>query len=208
MLDEKSKNQLLRQLSVIQNELIELTESSPSSSKMESPPNGDSSNSTSEEMSLVKDKLQALIELCNPHVDNLKLPDTFNEFIAKIKHLEDLLSQTKMENKYLEQKNYSLEEDLDHQIQDNKQSREQLSVYVDKLRLALNETRQQNELLKDRIETLEDEIQQSNAVNKYDRYQLDKFSREIEQIEDQKVEVQKKYDQVLLEFWGEILINF
>jgi len=154
------------------------------------------------------EKLTSLIDLCNPTTENLKLPDILNESIDKIKKLEDLLNNSSLEKDFLEQKNYQLEEELDLQRQDNKQSREQLSIFVDRLKQMLNESRQENDYLKDKIEILEDQVEQSTAVHKYDIYQIDKLSREIEQIEDQKVEVQKKYDQVLLEFWGVVRVDF
>lgn len=158
------------------------------------------SNEETQTYKSAKKKITSLIDLCTPGLENIKLPDILNESLEKIKHLEDMINNLTIEKNYLEQRNCQLEEELDHRTEidfENKQSREQLSVYVDKLRLILEEKHKENENLKDTIFILNDEVEQAKTVHKYDQHLIEKYSREVDQIENQKVEVQKKYDQVL-----------
>merc|ERR1712157_503603 len=215
LLNEKDKTQLLQQLAVIQMEITELLGSHSSFSDGYIGEGGSGNRDTSEEEEHKKEddekikgetmkqefenlttKLQAIMDLCNPDLKNLELPDLLNDSLEKIKKLETLLNSSNNEKYYLEQKNCQLEEELDHQLKDNKQTREQLSVYVDKLRQMLNGSKIKNDELNDRIFVLEDAVEQSSAVHKYDQHLLEKYATEIEQIEDQKVQVQKKCDQI------------
>merc|ERR1712157_252409 len=122
LLNEKDKTQLLQQLAVIQMEITELLASHSSFS--DSLGGGGSGNrDTSEEEQNKKEendekmirgeamkqefenlttKLQAIMDLCNPDLKNLELPDLLNDSLEKIKKLEDLLNSSNNEKYYLE----------------------------------------------------------------------------------------------------------
>ena len=60
-----------------------------------------------------------------------------------------------------------------------------------------NQYQDQVLVLTERLQQSLDTVEQQNAIHKYDKHLLDKLAREVEQIEDQKIEVQRKYDQTL-----------
>ena len=108
-----------------------------------------------------------------------------------------ILITTDHKREEVQQRNYELEEELDAQRKETKQSLTELSEYVDKLRQLLDQKGQENDQLKEKIFELEDSVEQQIAINKYDKHVAVGYAREIEQIEDQKIEVQKKYDQLI-----------
>merc|ERR1711976_519704 len=149
------------------------------------------------DLNLARERLHKLIDACQPNAENLPLPDLLNDSFERLKELEGILITTDNKREEVQQRNYELEEELDAQRKETKQSLTELSEYVDQLRQLLDQKGRENESLKEKIFELEDAVEQQMMINKYDKHVSDKYAREIQQIEDQKIEVQKKYDQLM-----------
>lgn len=179
ILDEKQKDFLLRHLAMIREELTEILHQHPT------------------DLSNAKERLYNLVELCQPNDKNLRIPNILNESHAKIRDLEELLHSGNAEKEYLQQRNDQLEEELDATKTENKKNLTELSEYVDQLNQVLKAKKQECQQLKDENFELSDAVEQQAAINAHSTHEVSLLKREVDQIEEQKIQVQKKYDQLL-----------